>query len=172
MAFRAPGDEGRSCRRRPFQISYQSDLFGVTASAFHTPRVPPLTLFCQKKQGNPPPPQKKGSLSPQNPQILGKERPNAQKARNPRREESVRGAESMVMKFHDNVQGEVRVNFLARFASKPHFFHVCHSPCFFGSLKVGKSKKSKGWMVRDHGLFSSIATASLRHHALCSVGSA
>ena len=28
----------------------------------------------------------------------------------------------MVMKFHGNVWGEVRVNFLAVFASKPHIF--------------------------------------------------
>ena len=34
----------------------------------------------------------------------------------------VRGAEGMVMKFHGNVRGEVRVNFLALFASKPHIF--------------------------------------------------
>ena len=33
---------------------------------------------------------------------------------------NLRGAESMVMKFHGNVQGEVRVNFLALFASKTH----------------------------------------------------
>ena len=41
----------------------------------------------------------------------------------------VRGAESMVMKFHGNVRGEVQVNFLALFASKPHIF-VC------GALKL------------------------------------
>ena len=35
----------------------------------------------------------------------------------------------MVMKFHGNVQGEVRVNFLARFVSKPHMF-MC------GALKL------------------------------------
>ena len=35
----------------------------------------------------------------------------------------------MVMKFHGNVRGEVRVNFLALFASKPHIF-MC------GALKV------------------------------------
>ena len=34
----------------------------------------------------------------------------------------IRGAESMVMKFHGNVRGEVRVNFLALFVSKPHIF--------------------------------------------------
>ena len=34
----------------------------------------------------------------------------------------VRGAESMVMEVHGNVRGEVRVNFLALFASKPHVF--------------------------------------------------
>ena len=28
----------------------------------------------------------------------------------------------MVMKFHGNVRGEVRVNFLVLFASKPHIF--------------------------------------------------
>ena len=28
----------------------------------------------------------------------------------------------MVMKFYGNVRGEVRVNFLARFVSKPHTF--------------------------------------------------
>ena len=38
-----------------------------------------------------------------------------------------RGAESMVMKFHGNVRGEVRVNFLALFASKPHIF-MCGGP--------------------------------------------
>ena len=36
----------------------------------------------------------------------------------------IRGAESMVMNFHGNVRGEVRVNFLALFASKSHLFHV------------------------------------------------
>ena len=40
-----------------------------------------------------------------------------------------RGAESMVMKFHGNVRGEFRVNFLALFASKPHIF-MC------GALKL------------------------------------
>ena len=35
----------------------------------------------------------------------------------------------MVMKFHGNVRGEVRVNFLALFASKPHIF-MC------GALKL------------------------------------
>ena len=44
------------------------------------------------------------------------------------------GAESMVMKFHGNVQGEVRVNFLALFAPKPHIF-IC------GALKLS-------WIVR------------------------
>ena len=39
------------------------------------------------------------------------------------------GAESMVVKFHGNVRGEVRVNFLALFASKPHIF-MC------GALKL------------------------------------
>ena len=43
--------------------------------------------------------------------------------------ESFRGAESMVMKFHGNVRGEVRVNILALFASKPHIF-MC------GALKL------------------------------------
>ena len=33
---------------------------------------------------------------------------------------SLRGAESMVMKFHGNVRGEVRVNFLTLFSSKSH----------------------------------------------------
>ena len=41
----------------------------------------------------------------------------------------LRGAESMVMEFHGNVQGEVRVNFLALFASKPRIF-MC------GALKL------------------------------------
>ena len=41
----------------------------------------------------------------------------------------IRGAEGMVMKFHGNVRGEVRVNFLALFASKPHIF-MC------GTLKL------------------------------------
>ena len=36
----------------------------------------------------------------------------------------LRGAESMAMKLHGNVWCEVRVNFLALFASKPHIFHV------------------------------------------------
>ena len=45
------------------------------------------------------------------------------------KEPKVRGAESMVMKFHGNVRGEVRVNFLALFASKPHNF-MC------GALKL------------------------------------
>ena len=38
---------------------------------------------------------------------------------------------SMVMKFHGNVRGEVRVNFLALFASKPHSF-TC------GALKLSR----------------------------------
>ena len=49
------------------------------------------------------------------------------------------------MKFHGNVRGEVRVNFLALFVSKPHTFlfgfltlreslpEHCHSKSFFGS---------------------------------------
>ena len=37
--------------------------------------------------------------------------------------------ESMVMKFHGNVRGEVRVNFLAPLASKPQIF-MC------GALKL------------------------------------
>ena len=37
----------------------------------------------------------------------------------------VGGAESMAIKFHGNVHGEVRVNFLALSASKPPHFHVC-----------------------------------------------
>ena len=32
------------------------------------------------------------------------------------------GAESMVMKFHGNVRGEVRVSSLALFVLKPHIF--------------------------------------------------
>ena len=40
------------------------------------------------------------------------------------------GAKSMAMKFHGNVCGKVRVNFLALFASKPHtFFNVVPSEC-------------------------------------------
>ena len=35
------------------------------------------------------------------------------------------GAESTAMKFHGNVRGEVRVNFLALVASKPHFHVWC-----------------------------------------------
>ena len=42
---------------------------------------------------------------------------------------NIRGAESMVMKFHGNVRGEVRMNFLALLASKPHIF-MC------GALKL------------------------------------
>ena len=34
----------------------------------------------------------------------------------------MRGTRSMVMIFHGNVRGEVRVNFLAFFASEPHIF--------------------------------------------------
>ena len=46
------------------------------------------------------------------------------------REKNLRGAESMVVKFHGNVRGEVRVNFLAFFvASKLHIF-MC------GALKL------------------------------------
>ena len=45
------------------------------------------------------------------------------------RPRKIRGAESMVMRFHGNVRGEVRVNFLALFASKPHIF-MC------GALKL------------------------------------
>ena len=37
----------------------------------------------------------------------------------------IRGAKSMVMEFHGNVRGEVRVNFLALFASKPHIPSNC-----------------------------------------------
>ena len=40
-----------------------------------------------------------------------------------------REEKSMVMKFHGNVRGEVRVNFLALFASKPHIFML-------GALKL------------------------------------
>ena len=41
----------------------------------------------------------------------------------------IRGVESMVIKFHGNVRGEVRVNFLALFASKLYIF-MC------GALKL------------------------------------
>ena len=40
-----------------------------------------------------------------------------------------RGAESMVMNFHGNARGEVRVNFLALFASKPTFSFAVPSNC-------------------------------------------
>ena len=33
-----------------------------------------------------------------------------------------RGVESMLIKFHGNVRGKVRLNFLALFASKTHIF--------------------------------------------------
>ena len=36
---------------------------------------------------------------------------------------------SMVMKFHGNFRGKVRVNFLAFFASKPHIFIAVPSNC-------------------------------------------
>ena len=39
------------------------------------------------------------------------------------------GAKSMAMKFHGNIRGNVRVNFLDPFASKPHIF-MC------GALKL------------------------------------
>ena len=35
------------------------------------------------------------------------------------------GAEGMAMKFHGNVRGEARVNFLALLASKSHIFVWC-----------------------------------------------
>ena len=38
--------------------------------------------------------------------------------------DSLRGAGSIAMKFHGNVHGELRVNFLALFASKPDIF-IC-----------------------------------------------
>ena len=51
------------------------------------------------------------------------------------------GAESMVMKFHGNVRGKVRVIFLALFVSKPHIF-VCvvlsHCSEFFVRMFVWK----------------------------------
>ena len=40
----------------------------------------------------------------------------------------VRGPESMVMKFHGNVRGEVRVNFLTFFCLKTPHFHVRFPP--------------------------------------------
>ena len=42
---------------------------------------------------------------------------------------NVRGAESMVMKFHGNARVEVRVNFLALCASKPHISCAVTSNC-------------------------------------------
>ena len=48
---------------------------------------------------------------------------------------SFRGAESMVMKFHGNVRGEVRVNFLALFASKPHIF-MCRALKLSGIVRA------------------------------------
>ena len=47
----------------------------------------------------------------------------------------IRGAESMVMKFHGNVRGEVRVNLLALFASKPHIF-MCSTLKLSGILRA------------------------------------
>ena len=41
----------------------------------------------------------------------------------------------MVMKFHGNVRGEVRVNFLALFASKPHIF-MCGALKFSGIVRA------------------------------------
>ena len=43
----------------------------------------------------------------------------------PRFAASKSGAESMVIKFHNNVRGEVRVNFLALFLETPHFHAWC-----------------------------------------------
>ena len=40
----------------------------------------------------------------------------------------------MAMKFHGNVQNEVRVNFLALFASKPHIFMCGVNPKFRGRV--------------------------------------
>ena len=42
----------------------------------------------------------------------------------------VRDAESLVMKFHGNVRGEVRVNILALLVSKTHVSCVVPSHCF------------------------------------------
>ena len=56
--------------------------------------------------------------------------PNQKNVRNPKHHYfTFRSAESMVMKFHGNVRGEVRVNFRALFASEPHIF-MC------GTLKL------------------------------------
>ena len=41
----------------------------------------------------------------------------------------------MVMKKHGNVRGEVRVNFLALFASKPHIF-ICGSLKLSGTVRA------------------------------------
>ena len=41
----------------------------------------------------------------------------------------------MVMKFHGNVRGEVRVNFLALLASKPHIF-MCGALKFSGIVRA------------------------------------
>ena len=43
--------------------------------------------------------------------------------------ELFKGVESMAMKFHGNVRGGVRVNFLAFFASKPTFSCAAPSNC-------------------------------------------
>ena len=45
------------------------------------------------------------------------------------------GAESMVMKFHGNVWGEVRVNFLALFCLKPHIF-MCGALQWSGIVRL------------------------------------
>ena len=67
------------------------------------------------------------------------------------------------MKFHGNVRGEVRVNFLALFASKPHIF-MCGAPKLSGIVRANVrlniaitmlflSLKFSGWGC-DEALFS------------------
>ena len=53
----------------------------------------------------------------------------------------------MAMKFHGNVRGEIRVNFLAVFPSKPHIFMcgaLCSDCSCEGSLELSPFQVSFG----------------------------
>ena len=52
----------------------------------------------------------------------------------------IREEKNMVMKKHGNVRGEVRVNFLALFASKPHIF-MCSALKLSGIVRANVNRR-------------------------------
>ena len=84
---------------------------------------------------------------------------------------NTQGVESMVRKFHGNVRGEVRVNFLALSASKPHAF-MCFALKLSGIVRANVrlniaipmllsevSKRGRGWRTEGVGARKSVLPA-------------